>query len=159
MFSIIAATGKNHELGKSGHLLFHIKDDLRFFRNTTMGHPILMGRKTWESLPGKLPGRKNIVVSRHPVVSADQSVSDLPAFIAKYADSPEEIFVIGGGMLYATLLPYAHVLYLTEIAATDPAADTFFPQFDKSKYHKKLIKKGTENGLGYSIVKYIRHDK
>ena len=157
MFSLIACIGKNRELGKNGKLIFSIKDDMKFFRETTSGHKILMGRKTWESLPGKLKNRENIVISRHPVEGADESVSDLKAFISENESSDEEIFVIGGGMVYFELLPHAKNLYLTEVDSSDPDADTFFPEFDQSKYSKVLIKKGKENDLTFSIIKYIKN--
>ena len=156
MISMIAAIGKNRELGKAGELIFHIKEDMKFFRETTTGHPIIMGRKTWESLPHKLPNRTNIVVSRHNVAGADESVSNLSEYIKQHRNTPEEIFVIGGGMLYFELLPYAHHIYLTEVEAEDPEADTFFPEFDKSKFSRQVIKKGKENDLTYSIIKYTR---
>lgn len=156
MFSLIACIGKNRELGKNGKLIFSIKDDMKFFRETTSGHKILMGRKTWESLPGKLKNRENIVISRHPVEGADESVSDLKSFISKNESSDEEIFVIGGGMVYFELLPHAKNLYLTEVDSSDPDADTFFPEFDQSKYSKELIRKGKENDLTFSIYKYIK---
>lgn len=156
MFSIIAAIGKNSELGKNNQLIFHLKEDMKFFRNTTTGHQVVMGRKTWESLPSKLPNRTNIVISRHPVTGADLVVDDLPNFITKHTNTPEEIFVIGGGLIYTQFLPYAHRLYLTEIDASAPDADTFFPDFDKSTYTKEIIKKGTENGINYTIAKYTK---
>lgn len=158
MFSLIACIGKNRELGKAGKLIFSIKDDMKFFRETTSGHKILMGRKTWESLPGKLKNRENIVISRHPVEGADESVSDLKTFISENESSDEEIFVIGGGMVYFELLPHAKNLYLTEVDSSDPDADTFFPEFDQSKYSKALIKKGKENDLTFSIYKYIKNN-
>lgn len=157
MFSLIAAIGKNRELGKNGELIFHIKDDMKFFRETTANHTVLMGRKTWESLPSKLKNRENIVISRHEVNGADQSVNDLTEFIAKHKDTPEEIFVIGGGMVYTELLPHAKYLYLTEVDATDTDADSFFPEFDKSTYSSQLIKKGKDNDLTYSIIRYTKN--
>lgn len=153
MFSIIAAIGKNHELGKNNQLVFHIKEDMQFFRDTTRGHTVIMGHKTWDSLPGKLPGRKNIVISRGDVEGADEVVHDLPQFIAENENTDEEIFVIGGAFVYNEFLKYAKNLYLTEIdAAAD--ADTFFPQFDKSKYEKTIIKEGQENGVKFVFTKY-----
>ena len=156
MFSIIAAIGKNRELGQGGDLVFHIKEDMKYFRDTTMSHTIVMGRKTWESLPGKLPHRKNIVLSRHPVNGADATVHDIQNFIAEHKDTPEEIFIIGGGSIYAEFLPYATALYLTEVDASAPTADVFFPKFDKSKYTKTIIKKGTQDDLTYTFAKYVR---
>ena len=155
MFSIIAAIGKNRELGLNGQLVFHIKEDMNYFRETTTGHKIVMGRKTWESLPGKLPNRENIVVSRNDVAGADLTIKNLPEFIAKNQDTDEEIFIIGGGMLYKTFLPYAKNLYLTEVNA-GTNADVFFPEFDKSKYNKTIIKKGSQDDLTYVFVKYSK---
>ena len=155
MFSIIAAIGKNRELGLNGQLVFHIKEDMKYFRETTTGHKIIMGRKTWESLPSKLPNRENIVVSRNDVTGADLTVKDLSEFIAKNQNTDEEIFIIGGGMLYKAFLPYAKNLYLTEVNASTNA-DVFFPKFDKSKYDKTIIKKGSQDDLTYTFAKYIK---
>ena len=153
MFSIIAAIGNNNELGHNGKLVFHLKDDMKFFRKTTNGHPVVMGRKTWDSLPGKLKNRTNIVISRHDFNGPDQVIHNLDDFIKNHKDTTEEIFIIGGASIYEAFLPYAKTLYLTEIDAS-ATADIFFPSFDKSKYTTTLIKKGTENGLNYSIIKY-----
>lgn len=154
MFSIIAAIGKNRELGAQDNLVFHIKEDMKYFRDTTMGHKIVMGNSTWKSLPGKLPGRENIVISHHTVPNADITITDLPSFITTHKDTPEEIFIIGGGTIYKEFLPYAATLYLTEINSTAPQADVFFPAFDKSKYTKTIIKKGTQDDLTYIFTKY-----
>lgn len=155
MISIIAAIGKNNELGANGDLVFHIKDDMKYFRETTKGHKVVMGRKTWESLPGKLKDRTNIVISRHDVEGADEHISDIESFITKNQDTDEEIFVIGGGSIYAAFLPYAKNLYLTEVNSA-ANADVFFPDFDKSQYKKSIIKKGSENGIEYTFVKYTK---
>ena len=101
MISIIACVGKNLELGKDGGLCFRIPEDMRYFKEVTMGHKVVMGRKTWESLPGKLPGRENIVVSHGEVIGADEVVNDFLEFLEENAGSAEEIFVIGGGLIYA----------------------------------------------------------
>lgn len=156
MLSLIAAIGENGELGYKGDLCFHIREDMKFFRNTTMGHKVLMGRKTWESLPtGGLPGRENIVVSRNEMRGVDWVVNDLEWFLKENANTEEEIFVIGGGMIYATALPYAKQLYLTEVEAV-AEADTFFPDFDRTKYTREVIREGEEDGLKYKIVKYTK---
>lgn len=153
MISIIAAIGKNNELGINGDLVFHLKEDMDYFRKTTTGHIVAMGRKTWDSLPGKLKNRTNIVFSRHNVENADESVSDITAFAKKHQNTGDEIFIIGGGSIYEAFLPYAKYLYLTEVDAS-AEADTYFPEFDKSKYDKEIIKKGTENGIDYTFAKY-----
>ena len=158
MFSLIAAVGKHGEIGRSGQLIFHLKEDLQFFKEATTGHPIVMGRKTWDSLPGKLPDRKNIVISSREFSGPDQIIHDLDSFIKDHQDASEEIFIIGGGTIYSAFLPYAKILYLTEVDATDPSADTFFPNFDKSQYDKIIIKEGTENGVAFTIFKYVKRD-
>lgn len=167
MFSLISAIGRNREIGKKNNLIFHVKDDMKFFRDTTKDHKVVMGRTTWESLPGKLKDRKNIVVTRSdpksleklsqdPAVAPDEIVSNLDSFIEANQDSEEEIFIIGGGTIYSAFLPYAKHLYLTEIDASAEDADTFFPQFDKSKYRQTILKKGSDHGINYSIVKYTK---
>ena len=153
MFSIIAAIGKNRELGKGNQLVFHIKEDMQFFKDTTMGHTVVMGHKTWDSLPYKLPGRKNIVISRGEVAGADEVIHDLPAFIAAHQGTDEEIFIIGGALVYNEFLKYCKNLYLTEVDATVDA-DTFFPVFNPNHYSREVIKKGKEDVLAYSFVKY-----
>lgn len=154
-FSIIAAVGKKLELGKDNQLVFHIKEDMKFFKETTVGHPVLMGKNTFESIGKALPGRQNYVVTRYPEDLPDEveAVRELKQFIEKNVDDETEIFVIGGASIYKTFLPYAKKLYLTEIDA-DTEADTFFPEFDESKYDRKVIKKGQENDLTYTFVEY-----
>lgn len=156
MFSIIAAVGKNRELGKKGDLIFHLRDDMKFFRETTSGHKIVMGRKTWESLPGKLPNRTNIVISSRDFEGPDEIVHNISEFIGKNKDTEEEIFIIGGGKIYAEFLPVASKIYLTEVDAEDKEADTYFPEFDKTKFERKIIKKGNEDDLTFAICLYQR---
>lgn len=136
--NIIAAIGKNRELGLRGKLLWHITDDLQRFKELTIGHPVIMGRKTWESLPEKfrpLPGRTNIVVTRQANYKAEGAMiaDSLEAARAAAARAPgaDEIFVIGGGELYTASLPYASRLYLTLVDVT-AAADTFFPPHEQA---------------------------
>lgn len=136
--SFIAALGsQNRELGKDGQLLWHLPDDMRRFKELTTGHPVIMGRKTWESIPEKfrpLSGRKNIIVTRQSGYEATgatvvDGLSD--AFLAATdATGSDETFVIGGGELYAAALPYATHLYLTLVDAT-AEADTFFPPYEQ----------------------------
>lgn len=157
MFSIIAAIGKNNELGKDNQLVFKIKEDMKFFREKTTGHKVVMGHKTWDSLPGKLKNRENIVISRHDFKGPDRIIHDIKTFIKENQDSGEEIFIIGGGTVYYQFLPYAKNLYLTEVDSSAPDTTTFFPEFDKSNYEKEIIKKGSEDDLVYSIIKYIKN--
>lgn len=159
MFSLIAVIGKNRELGKQGKLIFEIPEDMEFFRKTTMGHKVLMGRKTWESLPGKLGGRENIVVSRHEITGADEVINDLQRFIDENKETLEEIFVIGGEMIYRELLPFAETIYLTEVDKEALGADTWFPEFDLVKYDREVLGEGEKNRVKYQFVKYNRKEK
>lgn len=154
MFSIIAAVGKNNELGKKGDLIFHIKEDMQFFKETTTGHTVVMGFKTWESLPKKLPNRKNIVVSFEEIEGPDECITDLVQFIKDNENTNEEIFVIGGGSIYAQFIDHAKRIYLTEIDGEDSEADVFFPTFDKSKYKRTVLQKGNSGKLSYEMCRY-----
>ena len=157
MLSIIAAIGKNRELGKNNTLIFHIKEDMQFFKNTTLGHPVIMGKKTFDSIGRPLPGRQNYVAAfpNEILPNTVKPIDDVIDFFKKHQNSPEEIFVIGGATIYRLALPYANTLYLTEINATADA-DAFFPEFDQSKYTKTIIKKGSKNDLDYVFAKYIK---
>ncbi len=161
MFSLIAAVGKNGELGKDGELVFRLPGDMKYFREVTRGHRVLMGRKTWESLPKKLPGRVNIVLSRRMdevkrgEAGPDLIIGDLEEFAERHKDSEEEIFVIGGGMVYREMLKYAKKLYLTEVLA-EAEADVFFPEFEKEKWRRKIINEGEDDGIKYAFVVYER---
>ena len=154
MFSIIAAVGKNRELGKKGDLIFHIKEDMKFFKETTSDHTVVMGTKTWQSLPKKLPNRKNIVVASAPIEGPDECITNLEEYIASNENTPEEIFVIGGGSIYAQFIDHAKRIYLTEIDGEDSEADVFFPNFDKTKYQRTVLQTGTSGDLNYAMCKY-----
>ncbi len=156
MFSIIAAVGKNNELGKKGDLVFHIKEDMKFFKETTTGHTVVMGFKTWESLPKKLPNRKNVVISSSPIEGPDECITDLAKFIEENESTDEEIFIIGGGSIYTQFLNHAQKLYLTEVDDEDKDADVFFPVFDNTEYTRKVIHTGNTNALKYEICEYTK---
>ena len=133
MISMIAAIGKNNELGKNNDLIWHFKEDMKFFKETTMDHKVVMGRKTYESLPGGLPGREIIVISTKPVDKDIIYYNNINSIVDKYKNTEEEIFICGGASIYKQFLPYADKLYLTEIDSEDEDADTFFPEFDKNE--------------------------
>lgn len=155
MINIIACVGQNQELGFKGDLVFHLKKDMAFFKQTTMNHPVLMGLKTCESLPHALPGRTNYVLTYNPdsLPNGFIGVTDLEGFFKEH--QKEDIFVIGGGMVYRQALAFADILYLTEVEAS-AKADVFFPDFDKSKYNRVILEQGEENGVIFTIAKYIR---
>lgn len=154
--SMIAAVGKNLELGKNNDLIWHFKEDMKFFKETTMGHPVIMGRKTFESLPKALPGRKNIVISTNPEYKADgaEVVTSVEEAIKLAETENTDAFVIGGGRIYNEFLPYADNLYLTEINAECPDADTYFPDFNKSDYIKEIVNFYDVDGTEFYHVIY-----
>lgn len=130
MISLIAALARNRAIGNKGQLLWHLPEDMRHFRETTRGKPVIMGRKTWESLPDSfrpLPGRQNIVVSRNLAYQAPgATLADSLDDAIREAGDAVEVFVIGGAELYQQALSVASRLYLTEIAQ-DFDGDVFFP--------------------------------
>lgn len=136
-FSIIAAVGKNRELGKKGGLVFNIPGDLKFFKQTTIGYPVVMGRTTFLSLPRLLPGRKHYVLSPDEEPTFPEEVTvlhDLNQFIKDHQNDSQEYFIIGGGSIYQQFLPHCDKIYLTEVDGEDAEADVYFPDFDKTKY-------------------------
>lgn len=153
MLSIIAVIGKNRELGKDNHLLWNLPGDLKRFRTITKGHPVIMGRKTLQSIGHPLPNRVNFVITRDPTFAAEgvTVVSSLDEAIEKAKSAPgaEEIFVIGGGSVYAQAIDKADRLYLTVVDAVAPGADTFFPDYSR---FTKVIEESPheENGIRYT---------
>jgi len=129
--SIIAAIGQNNELGKQNELIWRIKEDLKRVKELTMGHPIIMGRKTFDSIGHPLPGRTNIVVTRSNLNIEGCLVFDSleKALEAARAIDSEEIFIFGGASIYTEALPFTDRLYLTHIKKIDAEADVFFPDF------------------------------
>ena len=159
MLSLIAAVARNRAIGKDNQLLWHLPEDMKHFRETTRGKPVVMGRKTWESLPEKfrpLPGRQNIVVSRDPAYKAHGAdlASSLEGALA-LAGGAEEVFVIGGEQLYRAALPLADRLYLTEVELT-PAADAFFPEVDPTRWQEVERRASRESTPACAFVTYAR---
>jgi dihydrofolate reductase len=156
--SLIAAVARNGAIGHHNALLVHLSEDLQRFKRITMGCPIVMGRKTWDSIGRPLPGRRNIVVTRNPEwhASGAEPVASLPAALALAAPAPK-VFVIGGAELYAAALPLADELLLTELDA-DFEADAWFPAWDRSRYVASAPEAHVSaGGLGYRFVTYTRH--
>lgn len=156
MISIIAAIGKNNELGKDNNLIWHIKGDLAHFKELTMHKKIVMGAATYKSLPKKLEGREYIILSKSlsniPDAVVYQSFDDLLAYLNTL---DEEVMVIGGASIYKLFLPYAEVLYLTEIEE-ESNADVYFPEFDKKDFTKTLIEEHVDDDIKYKFVTYVR---
>ena len=160
-FSIIAAVGKNRELGKNNELIFRIKADMQFFKKTTLGFPVFMGQKTFESIGRPLPGRENFVLTRTPneLQSSLNAVTSLENFVTRFKNTYKKVLVIGGASVYAQMLPFASEMFLTEIDASDSEADAFFPEFRKSDFSREVLGSGEENGLKFEFVKYTRKEK
>ena len=152
----IVAVDDNWAIGRQGDLLCHLPADMRHFKEVTMGHSIVMGRKTFESFPRRpLPGRQNIVITRnadwqYPGVTV---VHSLEAAIA--AAETDTVFIIGGAQIYEQALPLVEVLHLTQIHARWASADTFFPAIDLKEWHKmscKRHKSDSRNAYEYDFV-------
>jgi dihydrofolate reductase len=158
IIAIVVAIGKNRELGKDGKLLWHIPDDLKRFKELTRGHPIILGRKTFESIIGylgkPLPERPNIVVTRDPTWSYKGVVvaRSLEEALAKAREfSPEEIHIGGGAQIYEQVLPQVDKLYLTLIDDSKDA-DSFFPPYE-DQFTRKVFEEEREwNRLKYRWV-------
>ena len=158
MLSIIACISQtNRAIGYQNRLLFHIKSDLTRFRELTTGHTIIMGRKTYESLPnGALPHRRNIVVSNSMKEMEGCEVYPNLEAALKAAESPQEIFIIGGESIYRQSLHVARKLYLTVVDDAPQQADAFFPEINPEEW--ELIEKEmrNENGLSFSFLTYLK---
>ena len=160
IISIIVAVTANNAIGAGGDLLFFIPDDLKRFKKITMGHPIIMGRKTFESLPkGPLPGRVNIVISRSLDAPADgaflvaRSLTEALE-LASQAPGGEQPFIIGGGQIYSQAFEMAARIYLTRIDAEPANADTFFPRIcpDRWSVIESEPEMTTPDGLKYQFI-------
>lgn len=135
--SIIVAMAKNRAIGKGGDLIWHLSNDLKHFKEVTSGHTVIMGYKTYMSLPGQkpLPKRRNIIISSHLETAPEGfEVAHSIVDAMKLVFNEEEVFIIGGGMIYEQFLPMADLLYLTKIDK-DYEADTFFPIINYDRYN------------------------
>ena len=140
LLSFIVAVSENNAIGKDNKLPWHLPEDLKFFKRTTMGKPVLMGRKTFESLGKPLPGRLNIVVSANKELAVPEGVllySDLNDAIARLQEEQvEEGFIIGGGKVFEETMQMADRMYVTRVACTIPDATAFFPDTDHTHWKK-----------------------
>ncbi len=154
-YSIIAAIGKNRELGKDNNLIWHLPNDLKFFREVTTGKTIIMGRKTFYSLPKMLPNRKHVVISSSNNFNSEVKVyNNLEELLEDYKNSDDELFVIGGASIYKLFIDIAEKLYLTEIDAECMDASVYFPEFDKNNYERTILKENEDDGIKYKHVLY-----
>ncbi|MCR4260783.1 MAG: dihydrofolate reductase [Candidatus Colwellbacteria bacterium] len=154
--SIIASIGKyDNALGKNSDLVWRISADLKRFKSLTMGHPIIMGRKTFESIGRVLPGRTNIVITRNLEYAAEGAIiaSSLEEALRKAQEvDDQEVFIIGGGEIFKQALPLVNKLYLTIIDDRVDNADIFFPEYKDDFTSKTFEESGEEGGLRYTWV-------
>ena len=158
--ALLAAVARNGAIGRGNDLLWRDPADQRHFRALTLGHPVVMGRRTWDSLPARfrpLPGRRNIVLTRDVGwrAAGAEAVPTIDAALALAANA-ERVFMIGGGELYTLALPLADELLLTEIDA-DLDGDTFFPDWDRAQFVETAREQHrAADGGSFDIVSYVR---
>jgi len=163
--ALIWAMSRNRTIGRNNALPWHLPEDLKYFKQVTMGKPIIMGRKTWESIGRPLPGRSNIVISRDPSYRAEgvkivHSLVEAIALAESIAliDGVDEAVVIGGAQIYALALPLAQRLYMTQVHA-EVEGDAFFPQFDLTQWEelgREDFSASGPNPYDYSFVVFER---
>lgn len=162
IISLVVAAAENNAIGKNNQLLWHLPNDLKFFKNTTWGMPVIMGRKTFESVNKPLPGRFNIVITRQTGWKADGVIvaADLNEAITKAAETNcKEAFVIGGGEIYKQAIETADTIYITRVHAVIEDADTFFPEIDKSKWQQVSVEEfesDLKHRFAYSFQKWLK---
>ena len=159
IISLIAALGRNNEIGKGNDLLCHLPADLKHFKEITLGHTVIMGRKTFDSLPkGALPNRRNVVISRNPElkIKGAEVFSSLDYALLKSLDEIE-VFIIGGAQIYEHSLPFADKLYITRIHAAFLEADVFFPSIDFNIWNeigRETFPADEKNPYSFSFIEY-----
>jgi dihydrofolate reductase len=153
--TILAAIARNGVIGVDGGLPWHLPDELALFKETTMGHVLVMGRRTYESVGRPLPGRTTVVVTRQPDWRVDEEhvrrAGSVPEALETAATFDDDVFVVGGAQIYAAALPYADRLALTFVDA-EPEGDTVFPEIDWSQWHETA----RQPGEGWTHVIYER---
>lgn len=164
---IIAAVADNMAIGRDNALLWHISADMKYFRKTTMGSPVIMGYRTWLSIGRPLPGRRNIVITRHrfdapetvvQVADVDQAFAAAEAPLSD-GSMPERCFIIGGAKTYGRTLEQAGKLYVTHVHTVIPDADAFFPEIDPdvwTKVSETPVETDPGSGLPYAFAVYAR---
>ncbi len=161
MISLIVAAAENNAIGKNNQLLWHLPNDLKFFKNTTWGMPVIMGRKTFESVNKPLPGRFNIVITRQADWTVDHVIAakDLNGALEKAGETNcNEIFIIGGGEIYKQAIEMADKIYLTRVHTTING-DTFFPELNDNKWQlisKQEFAADEKHAFAYSFQTWTR---
>jgi len=156
--TLIAAMGRNHAIGLDGALPWHLPRELRHFKEVTMGKPIIMGRRTWQSIGRALPGRQNLVVTRDTAIRAEgcDIAHSLVEAVERAAGA--EVMIIGGGHLYREALPHADRMLLT-LVDCEPAADTWFPEWDAGEWSEVEVRSeraDEKNPYDYRVIELTR---
>ena len=151
--SMIVARSRNHVIGRDNQMPWKISADLQFFKRVTMGHPVIMGRKTWESIGRPLPGRRNIIVSRNAAYEANggELVRSLDEALNRLSEFPR-VFVIGGEQLFMQAFPKADRLYITEIDMDVEGGDTFFEIPNEADWKELERTPGSEGDITFSFI-------
>lgn len=160
MIKLIVAKASNNVIGDKNNLIWHLPNDLKHFKNLTTGHPIIMGRKTYESLGRPLPNRTNIIITRDQNFIDDQIIitHSLEQAFAKANEIQEDVFVIGGGEIYKQAMEYVDVIYLTEVHH-EFNGDTYFPEIDEESFEeveRVHHMKDEKHPYSYSFITYKR---
>ena len=154
--TMIAAVGLNNELGYKNQLIWHLKGDMKFFKENTMGKPIVMGINTLKSLPKLLPGREHIVLTHQDIDIEGVKIFHSISEILEYINSlPTEAMIIGGASIYQQFIDYANKMLLTQINQSAPA-DVYYPTFDENEWDKEVLASANENDIDYQHVEYKR---
>ena len=157
---MIAALGKKGEIGLNNKLIWPIKKDLKFFKEMTMGHKIVMGYKTFCSLPGLLKGREHIVLTHKNLDIEGVKIFNSFDELTNYLKSLNEyVYIIGGASIYKLFLGEADELLLTEIDRECDMADAYFPEFDKNNYDREIIREDREETIDFCHVRYRKREK
>lgn len=175
MLSLIVAVAEDGAIGMKNNLLWHISEDLKYFKATTLGNPVIMGRKTFESIGRPLPGRRNIIVSHQkfplpevakfkkdgtPSNTSVELANDFEKLAGYAQHSDNEFFVIGGGSIYKAFFKFADRLYITKIYSHKDGADTFFPEIkmtEWSEVNKSPLMHDVENNIDFQFITYQKH--
>lgn len=165
--AMIAAIGEGNELGRNNDLMWHLHEDLQFFKRTTLHHYVIMGRKSFESIPPKyrpLPGRVTVIISRNPDYMYEEcfTCQTLEEALELATENGEErVFITGGGEIYKLALESGKVdeMFITHVKARFPDADTYFPSFDEKQWEKSILQSvpaDSQNEFAYDIFHYVK---
>lgn len=153
---LIAAIGANNELGTNNELIWRIKEDMRAFKKITWGKTMVMGRKTYESMPKNLEGRKYLVLTKSNIIYPNAgTITDKDRFLRNIENTNEEYIVVGGAQIYNLFINDVDIMYLTKIDAEYKLADAYFPKFNENDFDKTLLMEGN-NGVNFKQYKYVR---